>query len=259
MKMMRPKLMVAPFVVALFGIGNVASAVTIVDWLQLAPGATPSSFSLTDDGGGAVVSGSLSTAPGEGIPFPGYPSMATLTASGWSTPPAFSDSMAGVPQVSLVNVRVVPQSGAANYQIEMTVPANVELILVVGGLYASDAGSTNSVITTAMTDSGSGVFELVEMIGWSNGVKVDTQALTWNESLSTLSTVPGSEGESGYALFRISPLVGENPRLLLSVPEGLGSGVGDEISFGVAVPVPEPSVHLLLAATAMLGCLRRRR
>jgi hypothetical protein len=259
MKTIQRHLIVAPLVIASFCMEHLSAASTVVDWLRLAPGATPGAFSLNDDDGGAAVSASLSIAPGGGFSFPGYPSSGELAAANWDSPPSFEDSLTGTPQVSLFNIRVVPQSGPANYRIDMTVPANTELIFAIGGIFADSTGATDSIIASAMTDSVAGVFTLVEMIGWSNGVKVNRQPLVWSESLSTLSTSSSSNGESGYAFLRLAPLSGANPRVSFSVPQGLGTGVGDEISIGVGFPIPEPSFPVLLLSTALLGSLRRRR
>ena len=259
MKIIPRHLIVGPLAIASLGMERLSAATTVVDWLQLAPGATPGAFFLNDDAGRAAVSASLEVVPGEGFSFPGYPSSGELASVSWDSPPTFENSVAGTPQVSLFNVRVVPQSGSANYRIDMTVPANTELIFVIGGLFADASGATDSVIASAMTDSNPGVFTLVEMIGWSNGVKVDRQPLVWSEALSTLSTSSSSDGESGYAFLRLAPLSGANPRVSFSVPQGLGTGVGDEISIGVGFPIPEPSFPVLLLSAAMLGSLRRRR
>lgn len=235
------------------------AAVTTVDWLNLSTTGNPGNFSLLDDSSGQIVTGSLSILANKGQPFPNYPRSRTLAAGSWTSTPSFMDSLTETSQVSAIDLRVVPENGAASYSIDLAIPAGTEMILMIGGLFRDAGGATEAVIISTSSSLGGVPVELLEQSGWGNGITSFGQPLDWDVATDTLSTLPASNGDSAFAFFRVKPLAGLNTRLLLQVPAGFASGAGDEITIGLGTVVPEPTAVGLAAIAGMMFSFRRRR
>lgn len=234
-------------------------AVTLVDWLDFATTGTPGNFLMRDDSGAQAAAGSLAVTTGMGVLFSGYPRARTLASGFWVTPPAFVDSLTGTTQVSGLDVRVVPENGVASYRVDLSVPAGVEMVLMIGGLFRDSGGATQSVIVSSTSSAGGMPVELLERSRWGNGITNFNQLLDWSEATRTLSTLPSSNGDSELAFLRIGPLSGSDPRVTLEVVGSFASGAGDEITMGLGRVVPEPAGFTLMAIGGMLVSVRRRR
>ncbi len=235
--------------------GSLPAATVSVDWLQLAAGGGPGGFSLRNDGGGIVAQGTIVVSSGFAL---SSPSPWNAEEGFWSgTPPQAEDSAAGDGSVSGFAVRVAPAGGQAAYRVELTVPAGQPLYLMVGELLRTAAAASVGVRIEASSGAGSVPVALIETLAGDDGGKVYSQSLAWDGT--TLSTVPGADGESRFAFFEIAPLTGGDARVVLSIPEAYASGTGDSIVFALGVGViPEPSAALL-GGLGMLALLGRRR
>lgn len=244
--------------VAWLALSLMAPAATVmVDWLKLPAGSSPGGFQLMDDNSAALGGGRLIIA--KGVSFLGHPSQRTLNWQSWLGATGFSDSVTGLADVSAMNFRVVPESNQADYAIQLSVPAGRKLVLVVGDLFRNAMGSTAGISILAQSDTESVPVTLAGLYGWNNGATSLNQDLTWDESLGTLSTKATSNGDSKLAFLEIGPISGLNPRLVLSVPQGYASGIGDSVIIGVGAVVPEPGVLTLTAICGILGLTLRRR
>ncbi len=242
---------------AMLGAHDSARAATVVvDWLELATGATASSFTLTSDIGLPAASGALAIASGNGISFPGFPKGGSLTTGFWSGATGFVDSVNGDERVAIFDIRVAPQGGMAAYSLTLDVPAGRELIIAVGGLFRNSTAATAGIDTSA---SGGGVVSFLQSLAWNNGGTAYDQELEWNALTGSLSTTIGADGDSEIAFLHVSPLSGANPKLTFLVPNGYGSGSGDSISIGIGTVVPEPGVLGLAAVGTLLILAGRRR
>lgn len=233
-----------------------ASAAVIVDWLALRSGGTATSFVLEGDGGSAVASGQMLI--DSGIAFPGYPRERIFSQAGWSTTQPLEDSSAGDSRVQGIDLRVVPQAGAANYRVEFALPAGQEFVLALGGLYRDATDATAAVLISWA--NGAGAVSLESTVGWTDSVNFYNTPLTWTAGSGTLSPDAGSEGNSSVAFFRLGAMPGP-ATLVLNIPDGYGSGTGDEITvaLGALEAVPEPSSAVLAATSALVALSRRRR
>lgn len=234
-----------------------SAATTAVDWLELAAGGTASSFSLLDDTAAPLAGGRLLIQ--QGISFPGFPSPRTFAGGFWAADTGFSDSDLADLTVQGLALRVAPIGGAANYTIEVSLPEDREVILVVGDLYHGATAQTVGMTLSAISDGSPSPVVLAGMFDWSNGVSSMSEDLVWNESAGTLVTSTQANGESTAAFFRIAPISGANPRLVLSVPQGFATGTGDTIVVGLGVVVPEPAAAMMLAVSSGMWAGRRRR
>lgn len=233
------------------------AATVMVDWLKLPSGSSPSGFQLLDDNSAVVAGGSLAIA--QGVSFPNFPVQRTLNSSFWTSPIGFADSVTGLADVSAIDFRVAPVSGQANYTIQFSVPAGRQLLLVVGDLFHNATASTVGINIAALSDSGSAPVTLAGMYGWNNGATSLSQDLAWNQLTGDLTTTAAANGDSKLAFLEIGPLAGLNPRLILSVPQGYGSGTGDSVIIGLGAVVPEPGVFTLAGVCGVLGLVLRRR
>ena len=246
----------ASFAVAM-GFGNsVQAAVVVVDWLNLATGATASAITLNTDGGLPAALGALAIESGKGNSFPGFPLTSSIGTGFWLAPTGFQDSVAGDDRVGTFDIRVAPQGGMASYALTLDVPADRELIIAVGGLSSTSLGATRAVIVSA---SGGGVVSFVQSLAWDNGGTAFDQELEWDELTGSLSTTVGALGESEIAFLRLSANAGPDRKLTFLVPEGYGSGSGDSISIGIGMVVPEPGLLALSAVGAIFFLAGRRR
>ncbi|WAC18396.1 hypothetical protein OVA24_14265 [Luteolibacter sp. SL250] len=229
-----------------------------VDWLEFSPVGNASGFFLRDDSGTSLVEGSLATQ--RGTVFSGFPSARTFSGEYWQGSTGFTDSLSGNALVHATAFRVAaPSGGPASYTIELDIPENREILLMVGDLYhGSDISRTAGVNISARSDSSVAGISLEGIWGWDNGISRMSDDLAWMAGVGTLSTVTGATGESKAAFFRIDPVSGTNARLVLGVPDGL-AGTGDTIMVALGVVVPEPSATLLgLSGGAALLLGRRR-
>lgn len=256
MKIIPAGISVVTFLVV-FGVQESArAAAVVVDWLDLATGATASSFMLTSDSGLPAAGGALAIESGKGISFPGFPTAGTLNAGFWSSATGFQDSVSGDEAVGTFDIRVAPQGGMATYSLTLDVPAGREFIIAVGGLFRNAADATAAIVTSA---SGGGVVSFVRSLAWDNGGTAFDQELEWDALTGSLTTTVGADGESEIAFLHVSPLSGANPRLTFLVPDGYGSGAGDSLTFGIGTVVPEPGVLGLAALGAVVFLTGRRR
>lgn len=244
------------------GLGCVPSAsaaTVVVDWLTLGSGATPGAFALRGDGGTTLASGSLAIESGKGIAFPGFPASRNFNAASWSAAPPVEDSVGADGRVNGFDIRVAPQGGMASYRLELSVPAGVELWLAVGGLFHGSNGKTDAVVISSLSDSAMGVVALQQIAGWGNGITQYNQDVEWDEPTRTLSTTTGSSGDSEIGFFKIDPISGPNPRVVLTVANGYNVSTGDSISVGLGIAVPEPGAFALLGLGSLLVLSGRRR
>lgn len=231
-------------------------ASVVVDWLALAGGGSASGFSLVDDGSTVAVTGSLEPDFGAGLVFPGYPSARTFGAGFWTGAPGFIDSLTGDASIAGTAFRVVPQSGAAAFSLELHLRAGQPCILAIGGLFRDAGGATAGVEVEILADSGGVAY--VESAAWSNGITSLVEPVLWDGS--SVTTVPGSSGDSEFAFLSIGPLTGADPVVRLRVADGYAEGTGDEITVAVGyelIPEPASSMLLLLGGGVLLS--RRRR
>ena len=237
---------------------TVPAATVTVDWLKLPSGSPPSGFQLMDDSSAPLAGGKLILTQGQS--FLGTPSQRTLNASFWAGTTGFSDSVTGLADVSAISFRVAPVDGKASYEIELSVPAGRQLVLVVGDLFGNAAAWTTKVTITALSDSSSVPVTLAGMYGWDNGATSLSQALAWDQATGSLSTTSDANGDSKLAFLEIGPIAGLNPRLVLSIPEGYsGSNTGDSVVIGVGSVIPEPGIFALAGICGMLGLAMRHR
>lgn len=118
---------------------------------------------LMDDSSAPLAGGKLILTQGKS--FLGTPSQRTLNASFWAGTTGFSDSVTGLADVSAMSFRVVPVDGKASYEIELSVPAGRQLVLVVGDLFGNATAWTTKVTITALSDSSSVRVTLAGMYG----------------------------------------------------------------------------------------------
>lgn len=232
-------------------------ATAIVDWLEFSPGSPSSSFTLRDDTGTSLSSGLLTVR--RGVSFAGFPSARSFADAYWEADTGLVNSLTGDSSVSGMAFRVAAAAGGpADYTIEFLIPEGQEILLMVGDLYrGSDTSRTAGVGVSVHYDGGSAPLSLEGMWAWDNGISRMSETLSWDSGTGVLSTVSGESGESMAAFFRIAPVMGENARIVLTVPDGL-SGTGDAIMVALGVVVPEPST-VFLAALGSTGLLIRRR
>jgi hypothetical protein len=243
-----------PFLGLLLSVGAASAATVSVDWLQLAPGATPGAFALTNDAGETAVTGRIAISSGGW--FPVFPSAASRAAHGWQTTPPASDSVTGGAAVSGFEVRVAPANGAASYTVELAAPQGREMVIAVGGLYSTSSGGTSGVGISAASGSGASVITDLGAFGWSNGIQSFSGDLDWDGNFLT----PLPEGESGFAFFRIAPFAGPDGKIFFNIPAAFAGGSGDSITFAIGFSaVPEPAASALAAGAALALAFRRRR
>jgi len=247
----------ATFAAALSFDDSVHAAAVVVDWLNLATGATTSAFTLNSDDGLPVAFGSLAIMSGKGVSFPNFPASSTFNSGYWSLPATgFEDSVTGNDQVGAFDIRVVPQGGMASYSLTLDVPAGREFIIAVGGLSRTALGATQSI--TASVSGGGGV-TFIKSLAWNNGGTVFDQELEWDALTGSLSTTIGADGESEVTFLRVSALSGPAPKIMFLVPDGYGAGTGDSISIGIGTVVPEPGLFGLSVVGALFFLFGRRR
>jgi hypothetical protein len=234
------------------------AASVVVDWLVTQPGGTVGAFKLLDDAGTAAADGSMAVFAGQG--FPGLPMSRGFAAGNWSAQPELTDTLTGDASISAMEFRVVPAGGLANYAINLQVPSNQPLIVVVGGLLRNSASATQQVGISAFSDLATAPVALRSTNVWSNGLIILNQSVSWNPLTQVLSTTAGADGDSEFAFFDVGPIAGPNARLSFTVPDGYVAGSGDSIFVGLGVVVPEPSaVGLLLLGAGAFVARRRRR
>lgn len=234
-----------------------ARAATVVDWLELAGGASATSFVLAADGGLPTAFGALAIESGKGASFPNFPQSRVLNAGSWSGETGYIDSLTGNDRVSGFDLRVVSRNGPASYTLTLEVPAGRELVVAIGGLYRSGAVGTGSLSVSA---SGGGVFAFDRSLSWTGSDLFD-QEIEWVSATGTLVATSGSAGDSDVAFLRIGPLSGANPKFTFQVPDGYGGPgtTGDSITFAIGAVVPEPGAPVLAALATFLALTRRRR
>lgn len=232
------------------------AASQILDWLELAPNPTTSSFELLDDALQSVAGGGLSIS--DGIAFPG-PVARTLEGGFWASDPGFVDSLHGDASVRGFEFRVAPLGGVASYSLELALTPGVPYFLMIADMFRSPDDATSDVMLTALSDTGGFTISYLGATPWSNGIKPLDQPVAWNEGTRTLATVAGANGESSPAFFQIAAPSGANPRLVIDFEDAYALGSGDAILVGLAVVIPEPSSAILLLASAAWLCLSRKR
>jgi hypothetical protein len=237
--------------------GHAGAASVVVDWLVTRPDATASDFTLVNDANTATASGTVAFTKGVG--FPGLPVTRFFAAGNFSTLPEWADTVTGDASFSGMEFRVVPVAGAADYAINLRIPSNQPLILVVGGLLKNNISATGRVEIAALSDSAFVPVTLRSTNAWSNGVMTLNQGVAWDPLAQVLSTTAATNGDSQFAFFDIGALAGANPRVSLAVPSGYAAGSGDSIFIGLATVIPEPAAAGLWALGAGLLAWRRSR
>jgi hypothetical protein len=238
--------------------GSAEAASVVVDWLVAQPGGTVSSFTLVDDANAATATGGVAIT--QGLGFPGLPAGRSFPAGSWSTQPELTDTLTGDASIHGLEFRVVPMAGLASYNVNLQVPSNQPLILVVGGLLKTSTSATDAVTFAAFSDSGFVPVTLRSTNAWSNGLTILDQSVSWNPLTQILSTTAGADGDSQFAFFEVGPLAGGNARVSFAIPAGYGAGSGDSIFIGVGAVIPEPAAAglLLLGAGVFAGRRSRR-
>lgn len=237
--------------------GSAEAASVVVDWLVTQPGGTVSAFTLVDDANTATATGAVAITKGLG--FPGFPASRSFSAGSWSTQPEVTDTVTGDASISGLEFRVVPMAGLASYAINLQVPSNQPLILVVGGLLRNSTSATDAVTIAAFSDSGFVPVTLRSTHAWSNGLTTLNQGVSWNPLAQILSPAAGADGDSQFAFFDAGPLVGGNARLSFSIPAGYAVGTGDSLFIGVGTVIPEPATAGLFVLGAGVVAWRRGR
>lgn len=217
-----------------------------VDWLELGGSGT----TLHSDQGGPV--GSLAIEVEAGLLLPGSPSGATLDQSFWVSTPSFINR-SGRADLSVFEIRLMPLANAASYRVNIILPGNHDVLLVLGQLFRDNLGASEDLRLSTEALPGPVQPEFLGSYAWDNGVVPFDQEVEWNLATNSLSPVPGASGESQLSFFRA-----ERARVVtIEVPTSYASGSGDTIVFGVGL-VPEPSSTLLLLLGLPLLARRRR-
>jgi hypothetical protein len=238
-------------------IGGAGHAATItVDWLIMQTGGTAAAFNLLNDANAVAASGSLVAISG----IAAKPSAQIFSAGNWISQPVVLDSLSEDSSISALKVQVAPASGLCNYLLEIGVPSNQSLVVVVGGLLKNSTSATQGIGLQALSDSGQSEVTWRSMNAWSNGstTTILDQSAIWDPLTQIISAGTEANGESEFAFFEVGPIGGANSRLRFSVPEGYNAGTGDPIYIGLGTVIPESggTVLLLLGGTVLLG--RRR-
>ena len=263
MKKSRPFSKTPPLILAgTLALASLSHAV-VVDWLNFTPGADRRHFSLNNDAGLPFAQAELHITTG--VLGPLSPSAALLEQPYWVTPPGFTDSQTGTTTIPTTKLQVAPQAGAVSYELTISGANLSGMIFSVGELFGTPGGGTRAMNISAFTAASLGVpVAFLETDGWDNGIRFNTQPLTWNAATGTLALDPAANGESAFAFFSIPQTGGPVTRLKFRVPSGYNVGTGDAVQFAFAVPagpvVPEPSSALtgLALACACLGARTRR-
>lgn len=232
------------------------AATTVLDWLKLAAGGTVGNFTLRDDDPSAAAAGRAIVT--SGAIFPG-PTSRDLASVSWSSVPDFEDTLTGDALVSAFEIRVAPVGGLVNYSVEFLLQEGVPHYLMVADLFKSAGAGTSGATISALSDSGVFAVDFVGATGWSNGVKVLTQDVTWDSLTRTLAPAATANGETKPAFFSVAAMTGANPRIRIDIPSGYAVGGGDSLMFAVATVIPEPSQAILWVAGMGLLMSRRRR
>lgn len=234
------------------------AASVVVDWLVSEPGGTVSAFTLVDDANAAAATGSATITAGVG--YPGLPTSRTFASGSWTTQPELQDTLTSDTTISALEFRVVPSLGFATYVINLQVPSNQPLIVVVGGLLKNSTSSTQGIEIAALSDLGAVPVTQQSTHAWSNGLTVLNQPTDWNPLTQVLSPTSVANGDSEFAIFEVGPISGANPRMSFTVPLGYAASIGDSIFIGMGKVIPEPSTAglLLLGAGALAGRRNRR-
>jgi hypothetical protein len=243
--------------ITLAAVSSADAASVVVDWLVMQNGGAATAFTLLDDANGAGATGSVAVSTG----FPGPPTSRTFSSASWSTQPELTDTVTGDTSIGVTDFRVVPAGGQASYVINLQVPSNQPLILVVGGMLRNSTSATQYVEIAALSDSQTVPVTWRSTHAWSNGLTILNQGVSWNPLTQILSTTDGANGDSEFAFFEIGPIAGANARVSFAIPVGYASGTGDSISIGLGTVIPEPTMAglLLLGAGAFAGCRNRTR
>lgn len=243
--------------ITLAAVSSADAASVVVDWLLIQNGGTAAAFTLVNDATSATATGSVSIAKGS----PGPPTARTFSSASWSIQPDLTDTVTGDTSISVTDFRVVPAGGQASYVINLRVPSNQPLIVVVGGMLKNSISATQYVEIAALSDSETAPVTLRSTNAWSNGLTNLNQGVSWNPLTQLLSTTVGANGDSEFAFFEVGPIAGTNPRVSFAIPFGYASGTGDSISIGLGTVIPEPTTAgmLLLGAGAFAGRRNRSR
>lgn len=234
-----------------------ASAVVRVDWLTLENPGNPNQIRLVDQNSQLAASALLNIS--SGVSFPEFPKLTELGTDFWESPTGFENVKTMNETITGFNIRVVPQLGKASYELIINVPSNRELILALGDLYRDADASTQGMVVSVISDSGSYPVNLLNQFSWDSGAQALDQPLVWNGANQELSTSASSEGESNIAFLQVPSFLGANPQVKLSVPSGYAFGAGDSLFIGIGVVIPEPSTTSLLGVVTIIGLCRRKR
>lgn len=237
--------------------GSAEAASVAVDWLVTQTGATASAFALVNDANTVTASGAVTVTKGVG--FHGLPATRNFQAGNWSTQPDLTNTATGDASISGMEFRVVPMAGAASYSINLQVPSNQPLILVVGGLLKNNISATGRVEIAALSDSALVPVSLRSAHAWATDLMVLDQGVDWNPMTQILSPTAAANGDSQFAFFDIGPLVGTDSRLNISIPSGYAASNGDSIFIGLGTVIPEPGTAGLFVLSAGFLAWRRRR
>ena len=237
-----------------------AGAAPVVDWLTYSTGADRTHFSLKNDGGQITAQAEVQLTTGTLAPL--SPSAGLLQVPFWVTAPDFIDSLLGNASVATSKVQVAPQAGAVQYRLAITGQDLSGMFFSIGQLFNSPAAGTREINIAAQTGIGTGVaVDFLGTNGWDDGIRSYTQDLAWDNGLGKLSVSPGSSGESKFAFFRVG--IGGNvvTSLILDIPSGYNSGLGDALEFAIGKQVvPEPaSAVLWLSGSAIFLFSRAHR
>lgn len=236
---------------------SIQAATMMVDWLVMQSGGSPASFTMLNDSNAAVAHGSLTII--NGLAFTGLPANRTFAAANWTSQPDVSDSASNNTTISTLEVRVAPMGGLSHYFVDVLVPENQAMVLVIGGLLKTITSSTQTVEIAAWSDSGTSGVTLRSTNAWSNGLTICNQSVSWNPLTQILSPAASANGDSEFAFFDVAPVIGTNGKLRLSVPAGYASGTGDSLFIGLGTVVPEPNSLWVLALGAVFFLGRRTR
>ena len=226
--------------------GQVVNAQTTIDWWQ------PLEDSQGDISWVDNLSNSQATLDSlqitEGLLFPGFPQASFLDEMFWIDPLPVMEAGG----VSALDVRVAPISGNASYSFDVTWDTSEDVYLLVGQLFTGVSGATSPLQISDLTVEAE--IDYLGSFAWANSFDDFSEELVWDPITNSLSTLSTNDGDSAFALFRVS----DGDGATFSIPSGFGVGTGDTISFAIgAAPVPEPSVCLYLFGA--LSLLVRRR